>query len=83
MYSLICARPYLRELSTGATHKTIYMPTLSSLHVCLPSLDKQKSIAKLAKSGLKEIEVARTAAERQLQEVLALPEILLQEAFRG
>ena len=83
MYSLICARPYLRDLSTGATHKTIYMPTLTSFHVCLPSLENQKSIAKLAKNGLKEIDVARRAAEKQLQEVLALPEILLQEAFGG
>lgn len=83
MYALICSRKYLRDLATGATHKTIYMPTLRSFHVCLPDLEKQKQIAKLAKQGLKEIEEARQAAERQLHEISLLPQKLLQTAFVG
>jgi type I restriction enzyme S subunit len=83
MYALICARPYLRDLATGATHKTIYMPTLKSFHICLPQVDEQKRIAKLAKQGLKEIEEAKQAAELQLHEISLLPQRLLQTAFGG
>lgn len=83
MYALICSRNYLRDLATGATHKTIYMPTLKSLHICFPPLEKQKQIAALARQGLKEIEEARRAAERQLHEISSLPQRLLQTAFGG
>jgi len=83
MYALICSRKYLRDLATGATHKTIYMPTLKSFHVCLPPIEKQMQIAKLARQGLKEIEEARQAAERQIHEISLLPQRLLQTTFGG
>jgi type I restriction enzyme S subunit len=83
MYALICARSYLRDIATGATHKTIYMPTLKSFHICLPEVDEQKRIAKLARLGLKEIEEAKKAAEQQLQEISILSQRLLQTAFGG
>lgn len=83
MYALMGSREYLRDLATGATHKTIYMPALNSFHVCLPDIHEQKRITSLAKAGLKQIEEARRAAEKQLQEISMLPQRLLQTAFGG
>ncbi len=83
MYALVCSRSYLRDLATGATHKTIYMPALRSFHICLPLIDEQKRIANLARQGLKEIEEAKHAAELQLHEISLLPQRLLQTAFGG
>lgn len=81
LYALICSRQYLREMATGATHKTIYMPALKSFHICLPEIEEQKRISKIAKLGLKEIEDAKRAASIQLQEISILPQRLLQSAF--
>jgi len=44
MYALISSRSKLRELATGATHKTIYMPMLEAFHLCAPSVEKQRQI---------------------------------------
>lgn len=68
MYALICSRDTLRELATGATHKTIYMPTLEQFHLCAPEIDEQRRIAARIKAQLAEVETARQAAEAQLRE---------------
>lgn len=83
MYALIHARASLRDLATGATHKTIYMPTLKAFHVCMPEIHEQKRVAKLAREGLKEVEIARNAAEKQLREIDGLSHKLLETAFGG
>jgi type I restriction enzyme S subunit len=36
MYALIFSRKELLKLASGATHKTIYMPTLKNFHLCEP-----------------------------------------------
>ena len=41
---LIAGRDYLRGLSEGAIHKTIYMPTLAGLCIRLPSIAEQDRI---------------------------------------
>ena len=87
MYALICSRRELRELATGATHKTIYMPTLESFHLCMPdsteapSIEKQRQIAARLKAQLAEVETARQAAQTQIKDTDLLRSRLLQAAF--
>jgi type I restriction enzyme S subunit len=81
MHALICARKELRSLATGATHKTIYMPTLESFHVCIPPRAKQGCIAARLKSQLAEVDAIAQAAAAQLAEIERLPQGLLARAF--
>jgi type I restriction enzyme S subunit len=81
MYALIRSRKELRELATGATHKTIYMPTLESFHVCAPEPDVQRQAVIALKQRLAEAETLRAALNTQQTELAALPQRLLAQAF--
>jgi type I restriction enzyme S subunit len=81
MHALIRSRKELRDLATGATHKTIYMPTLESFHVCAPLREEQQRIVERLKAQLAEVETARQAAQAQLAEIKCLPQRLLAQAF--
>jgi type I restriction enzyme S subunit len=81
MHALIRARKELRELATGATHKTIYMPTLESFYVCAPDIDEQRRIVQRLKSRLAEADAVHQAAAAQLAEIERLPQKLLAQAF--
>lgn len=81
MHALIASRRQLREMATGATHKTIYMPALEDFHLCAPGIDEQRRIASRLKAQLAEVEVAKKAAELQLQEIRSMPQRLLAQAF--
>jgi restriction endonuclease S subunit len=69
MYALIKSRRFLREIATGATHKTIYMPALKTFHICHPTRDQQKKIVVRLKAQLAEVKKARQAAKAALQDV--------------
>ena len=81
MYALICSREKLRELATGATHKTIYMPTLEAFHLCAPAIDEQRRIATRLKAQLAELEASRAAGQAQSQEIRLLRARVLQDVF--
>lgn len=81
MYALIKSRGYLREIATGATHKTIYMPALHDFHICHPTRDRQKKIVDYLKAQLAEVETARQAAQVQLSDSRLLRSRLLKEFF--
>jgi type I restriction enzyme S subunit len=81
MYALICSRRELRELAAGATHKTIYMPTLEAFHVCAPSTEEQCQIAARLKAQLAEVETARQAARAQVRDAALLRRAVVQAAF--
>ncbi|MDI4633153.1 restriction endonuclease subunit S [Pelomonas sp. V22] len=81
MHALICARKELRDLATGATHKTIYMPTLESFHVCAPGIDAQRRIVHELKQRLGEATCLRESLESQQKELAKLPQHLLSQAF--
>jgi type I restriction enzyme S subunit len=81
MYALIRSRKELRDLATGATHKTIYMPTLESFHLCAPSRDEQRRITGHLKSQLAEVTALQQAAAAQLAEIERLPQRILAQAF--
>lgn len=83
MYALIRARKELRELATGATHKTIYMPVLASFHVCMPPYTEQQRIIKRLNSQLAEVAAIHQAATAQLAEIEQLPQRILAQAFNA
>ena len=82
MYSLIASRSKLRELATGATHKTIYMPILEAFHLCAPAIAQQRRIAANIKAQLAEVKKARQAAETQLREAGKLADAIISESLR-
>ncbi|TFI56609.1 hypothetical protein E2493_19300 [Sphingomonas parva] len=82
-YALIGARDYLRGLSSGAVHKTIYMPTLKSLHVRLASLEEQDGMVEQIRTSHSFTDEARAAIETQSADLDTLPTSLLSAAFRG
>ncbi|WFU40103.1 restriction endonuclease subunit S [Bradyrhizobium sp. CB82] len=81
MHALIRSRAELRELATGATHKTIYMPTLESFHVCAPEPNEQRLIVKALKKQLVEADTIRSTLIQQEATVSALPQRILAQAF--
>jgi type I restriction enzyme S subunit len=81
MHALIRSRAELRELATGATHKTIYMPTLETFHVCGPEPNEQRGIVKALKKQLVEADTIRSTLIQQEVTVSALPQRLLAQAF--
>jgi restriction endonuclease S subunit len=83
MHALIRARKELRELATGATHKTIYMPTLESFHICAPDLDAQRRIVRDLKQRLAEASKLRASLAEQQAELAKLPQRLLAQAFEN
>lgn len=83
MHALIRSRKELRELATGATHKTIYMPTLGAFQLCAPDIDEQRHIVTHLKAQLAEADVIAQAASAQLVEIERLPQKLLAQAFHA
>lgn len=83
MHALIRARKELRDLATGATHKTIYMPTLESFHVCAPDIDAQRRIVRDLKQHLAEASALRAALDAQQEELAMLPQRLLAQVFEN
>lgn len=81
MHALIRARKELRDLATGATHKTIYMPTLEAFHVCAPDIDAQRRIVRDLKQRLTEVSALGAALDAQQAELARLPQRLLALAF--
>jgi type I restriction enzyme S subunit len=82
-YLLILCREYLRELSSGAVHKTIYVPTVQSFQVCLPALAEQRRIVAEVDGYRKKIAAAEAALAGQATAMNALPHALLRAAFSG
>jgi type I restriction enzyme S subunit len=82
-YALMAARDWLRDLSSGAIHKTIYMPTLKALRVCVPDLDEQDRIIARIEQCRREIAAAREADNSQRTALAALPSAILNAAFQG
>jgi type I restriction enzyme S subunit len=83
-HALIASRDYLRELASGAIHKTIYVPTVEQFHICVPpSREKQCRIVRTLDEQMTAVARARAALERQRQALDALPPALLRAAFSG
>jgi type I restriction enzyme S subunit len=81
MYALIRARSELRALATGATHKTIYMPTLEAFHLCAPDRATQERLVQRLKTQLEAVQDIRQGTQQRLAEIERLPARLLAQAF--
>jgi type I restriction enzyme S subunit len=80
-YALRSSRGYLRGLSSGAVHKTIYMPTLKSLQVCMPPLEEQRRIVCELDAQLVEADRLQVALARRREQLEQLPSAILRSAF--
>lgn len=83
MHLLIASRTYLLTLSSGAVHRTIYMPAVKAMHVCVPHRSVQDRIACELDHQLSVSEEARIATQIRLDAIQALPSALRRSAFNG
>lgn len=81
MHLLIRSRDEIRALSSGAIHKTVYMPTLKALRVCVPGIDEQRRIAAELRDRLAAIDAIEASIRTEQQAIDALPGALLRRAF--
>lgn len=81
MYAFMASRQHLRELGSGAVHKTIYMPTIQSFHLCAPALAEQRRIASRLRDSLAAAEALSTHLRERQAEIAQLPRRLLAAAF--
>lgn len=81
MHALIRSRNELRALATGATHKTIYMPTLGALNICLPSRSEQVRIVQRLHRKLDAVTTLQASAKEHLRLLDQLPSQFLAKAF--
>lgn len=81
MYAFMASRDQLRELGSGAVHKTIYMPTIQSFNVCAPAIEEQHRIARVLRERLAAADALIADLKARLADIEALPQRLLAEAF--
>jgi type I restriction enzyme S subunit len=82
-FLLRASRYYFLSLASGAVHKTVYMPTLKALDVCIPPLADQRRIAARLSSQMASSERLRQMLTDQLDAIDKLPAALLRRAFNG
>jgi type I restriction enzyme S subunit len=83
MYLLMASREYIHSQSSGAIHKTVYVPTVKELRVCVPAIEEQKRLAEVLRSRISATESVALSAEQQLNLIDATPACLLRAAFSG
>lgn len=83
MHLLRAARTYIRSLSSGAIHKTVYMPTLKVFRVCVPEVTEQRRIATRLSAQLRTLEAVRERVTQTANIVASLPNAILRRAFSG
>lgn len=83
MWLLRAARRFIRDVSTGAIHKTVYMDVVERFHVCLPKPPQQSSIAARLDEAFAHTESLRSGLGQQMEAVSALPAAYLRDAFAG
>ncbi len=81
MYAFMASREALLELGSGAVHKTIYMPTIQSFHVCAPDSSEQRRIARTLRERLAAAESLTAGLKARLADIERLPQRLLAAAF--
>lgn len=80
-YAIRASRSYIRGLSSGSVLQTIYMPTLRSLQVCMPSIEAQRRIVAELDARLAEADRLRAALADRRGQVEKLPSGILRAAF--
>lgn len=83
MHIFLYARDFFVSLASGAIHKTVYMPTVEQLCVHIPDLITQKTIADELNRLRTSADFLEVKLKEQLNEISALPQALLRQAFIG
>ena len=73
----------LLALASGATHKTVYFPTVKAFRIAAPPIDEQRRIVAQLETRLEAIDRARAGLDAELEALDALPGALLRQAFAG
>ncbi len=81
MYAFMASQDHLRELGSGAVHKTIYMPTIQSFHICAPPIEEQRRIGRRLRERLAAAEELTTGLRARLAEIELLPQRILAATF--
>ncbi len=78
---LRASRDYVRELSSGATHKTVYVPTVKAFRICLPPFREQQQLASRINNLLEVTSAVHSVALSRLNLALGLDKAYLAAAF--
>jgi type I restriction enzyme S subunit len=81
MHALRASKPYLESMSSGAIHKTIYMPAARDFHLLLPPRETQDAIAADLDTRLAVAAAILQSARTALETIKALPAAALREVF--
>lgn len=79
----ISIRPDLGQLATGNTRPKLNQALAAGIHIPLPPLSEQRSIAGLLREQMAAVEKASAAVEEELATINALPAAILRRAFNG
>lgn len=81
LWLLRASRAFIKGVSTGAVHQTVYMDVVERFRVCLPDLPTQQKIAARLDEAFRLIQQLQSAHEAQLEALDKLPGAYLREAF--
>jgi type I restriction enzyme, S subunit len=70
------------RFASGSVHSTIYFPKVKAFHIALPALPEQRRIVGVLDEALDAIGIAKTNAEKNLQNARALLEGHLRDTLR-
>ena len=82
-YLLQRSRNYIRSLSSGAVHKTVYMPTVKAFRVCVPDRACQGAVVRWLDDELAAQARLETTSRQTLSVLERLPSALLRSEFNG
>jgi len=81
MHLFRASRKYIRSLSSGAIHKTVYIPTVKAGDV--PEIEEQDRISRLLDAKLRQVGALRERIADAWRELDSLPVTMLTRAFAG
>ena len=81
MHALRSGREYFLSQASGAIHKTLYMPALKDLSVCLPDRPAQDALAVRLDEQLAAAATVLASARAELKAIDALPAAVLRRVF--
>lgn len=81
MHALRSGRDYFLSQASGAIHKTLYMPALKDLSVCLPDRPAQDVLTARLDDQLAAATTVLASARAELKAIEALPAAVLRRVF--
>jgi type I restriction enzyme S subunit len=83
MYALMAEGEGIKKFGRGTTHTTIYFPEVKALHICLPPVEEQKQIVRLAAHGLQLADAIEARVAAATARADKITQAILAKAFRG